>query len=110
MKNTILNLNSLHETFPKASSAWEHAKFKNGIKLRRKLKTENDECSDFQEVSICENIDAKLHDIDVSTPLEIIEENFANFNAAFAKEIRYRNECLKVFKFKDEIVKCVIFI
>ena len=100
----------MYETFPKASSAWEHVKFKNNIKLRREFKTENNEHSAFQEMSIYENINTKLHNINVSTPFEIIEENIANSNAEFAKEIRYQNECFKDFKFKDEIVKCVTLI
>ena len=106
----MLNLNSLHETFPKVSSAWEHMKFKNNIKLRRELKTEHNECSAFQETSVYKNVDAKFHDINISTPFEFVEENIPNSNTSFAKEIRYQNECFKDFKFKDEIVKCVTLI
>ena len=107
--NTILNLENLHETFPKLNSTWEIIKLEFNVKSRRQLKSENNECSAFQEMSIYKNADTKLYDINVSTPVEVIAENVENSNIAFAKDIRYENEIFKDFSMKDEIFKHVVF-
>ena len=76
--DAIINLNSLHETFPKVSLAQEIDHLSNLIMLRRKMMTTNKFHAAFQGLTICENTDTKLCETHSSTLDAIIEDYIKN--------------------------------
>ena len=73
--NTIMNLKSLHESFPKVNSAWEINHLSNLIMLRIKLITSTKSHTAFQELSIWEDAETKMCNVHLSTLDAIIKDD-----------------------------------
>ena len=60
-QNTIVNLKSSHESFPKVNPCWDVQFLNNVISLRRKLMTFDSSHESFQVITICEDENTELH-------------------------------------------------
>ena len=74
------------ESSPKACLAWDIDQFENMIKLRRKLMNDNELHSMHQEIIIYQDSGAKLLNVNLHTPNEVIAEEIENKNIKAMKK------------------------
>ena len=103
-KNTISNLEFLHESFPKVNLFWDIQLLNHVIILRRKLMTFDNSHVDFQVLTIYEDENTKTCNAILSNPEEIIVENIKNTSVEIMKDVYCKKIDYTGLRFKHEIL------